>query len=405
MGSEMCIRDSRQDGLLRIDRVPLPLQQVSPELRRRFGAVAREYRKITFRKDQLRQHTDAELMGPGHPLFEAVVAKVVAEHATHLRSGAVFYDADSNAPSQVTFYYARVQDGRGQAVGGRLFAIEVAQDGTASVANPSRLLDCKPAAETPAALPGLSSALEGDALLEWAYDRIFDPYLEETRERRKRELDLAERHVRLSLNHLMSESISKLMRYRQRRDAGEDMAAALRQEEIRKQELEERKERRLREIALERHLTLASPEVLGTALILPLPTKPEEAGPRRDEEIERIAMEVALVYERNAGRRPEDVSKENLGFDIRSRSEDGSVRYIEVKTRAQSGPVALTQNEWFKAKRFGEDYYLYAVMNAATDPELYIVRNPAASLAPEQRVEVVRYVVPFDEITAKGERK
>ena len=386
----------RQDGLLRIDRVPLPLQHIPPGLRRRFGAVAREYRKVTFRKEQLKQHTDAELTGPGHPLFESVVTKVLEEHTTHLRSGAIFYDADRNTPSRVTFYHARVQDGRGQTVGGRLLAIEISQDGTISIANPSRLLDCKPTTETLPALPDLSGALEGDALLEWAYDRIFDPYLEEIRERRKRELDLAERHVRLSLDHLLSESVSKLMRYRQRRDAGEDMAAALRQEETRKQELEERKERRLREINLERNLTLATPEALGTALVLPLPVEPEEARPRRDEEIERIAMKVAMAYEHDAGRRPEDVSQENLGFDIRSWGPNGTIRYIEVKGRAGVGAVWITPNEWQIAQRFGQAYWLYIVVNVTTEPQLKCIQDPVHSLRVVEEKEIVRYIVPVE---------
>jgi hypothetical protein len=103
------------------------------------------------------------------------------------------------------------------------------------------------------------------------------------------------------------------------------------------------------------------------------------------------------------GRSPKDVSAENLGFDIRSEDENGIARYIEVKARAGTGSVALTQNEWFKAKRFGDDYYLYAVMNAATEPRLYIIQNPAISLEPEE-VEVVKYIVPFKELTTKGER-
>jgi superfamily II DNA or RNA helicase len=386
----------RQDGLLRIDRVPLPLQHVPPELRRRFGAVAKEYRKVAFRKEQLKQHTDAELMGPGHPLFESVVGKVLDEHTAHLGNGAIFYDADRYTASRVTFYYARVQDGRRQTVGGRLFALEVSQDGNISVANPSRLLDCKPAGEVPSALPDLSNTLVGDALLEWAYDHIFDPYLEEIRERRKRELNLSERHVRLSLDHLVSESISKLMRYRQRRDAGEDMAAALRQEETRKQELEERKEKRLREITLERNLTLTTPAVVGTALILPLPIKPGETSPRRDEEIERIAMEVAMACERQAGRRPEDVSQENLGFDIRSWGQDGSIRYIEVKGRAGIGAVWLTPNEWQIAQRFAQGYWLYIVVNATTDPQLKRIEDPVHTLRLVEEKEIVRYIVSVE---------
>jgi len=43
-------------------------------------------------------------------------------------------------------------------------------------------------------------------------------------------------------------------------------------------------------------------------------------------------------------------------------------------------------------------------MNAATLPQLYMVRDPAETLAPEERVEVVRYVVGAEEIKDKGDR-
>ncbi len=65
--------------------------------------------------------------------------------------------------------------------------------------------------------------------------------------------------------------------------------------------------------------------------------------------------------------------------------------------------MALTQNEWFKAKRFTDDYYLYAVMNAANSPELVIIRSPVEHLEPETIIESVRYIVPLREIIAKGE--
>jgi hypothetical protein len=123
---------------------------------------------------------------------------------------------------------------------------------------------------------------------------------------------------------------------------------------------------------------------------------------KSDEEIERIGMEVAIRYERKQGREPEDVSGENLGFDLRSTDPEGERRYIEVKARAEKGAVALTQNEWFKAKRFKEDYFLYVVLNAATTPELIIVQNPAEELQFKEHVEIVRYFVSREEITEKG---
>ena len=120
-----------------------------------------------------------------------------------------------------------------------------------------------------------------------------------------------------------------------------------------------------------------------------------------DEDMEKIGMDVTMQYERQQGWTPEDVSKENLGFDVRSTSPDGHKRYIEVKARAEMGAVALTQNEWFKAKRFQDEFYLYAVLNASKAPVLYRVENPAALLMPEEQVEV-RYLVSVNEITVKG---
>ena len=57
------------------------------------------------------------------------------------------------------------------------------------------------------------------------------------------------------------------------------------------------------------------------------------------------------------------------------------------------GSVALTRNEWIKAQRFGADYWLYIVVNCKTEPQLYVLHNPAAVLRPEEELEVVRYIV------------
>lgn len=102
---------------------------------------------------------------------------------------------------------------------------------------------------------------------------------------------------------------------------------------------------------------------------------------------------VALEYERAQERSPEDVSSENLGYDIRSTAPDGAVRSIEVKARARTGAVALTPNEWLMAQRLGGEYWLYVVEHVATATELYVVQDPTAKRRPDEVVEVVRYVV------------
>ncbi|VUT26070.1 MAG: hypothetical protein MASP_01313 [Candidatus Methanolliviera sp. GoM_asphalt] len=157
-----------------------------------------------------------------------------------------------------------------------------------------------------------------------------------------------------------------------------------------------------REIEKEKSLTMDMPHFVGIIKVIPS----KDRSMYSNAEVEGVGMRVAMNYEIKNGRTPKDVSAENLGFDIRSKDERGDYRYIEVKARAGSGSVALTQNEWFKARRFKDDYYLYVVLNAFANakPELYVIRNPTENLEVEKKVEIVRYLVPLKEIREKGRR-
>jgi len=119
----------------------------------------------------------------------------------------------------------------------------------------------------------------------------------------------------------------------------------------------------------------------------------DSAATMKDRElIEEIGMRVAMKFEQSQGRNPENVSDQNLGFDIRSKAPDGSFRYIEVKARAMEGEITLTENEWRKARELGNDFWIYIVVNAKA-PELYTLQNPAEKLKPKEKVEVVCYEV------------
>ncbi len=155
-------------------------------------------------------------------------------------------------------------------------------------------------------------------------------------------------------------------------------------------------------IRLEAKLTLKPPEVIGVAAVLPLEAQsPDEMV--ENEEIERLGMLFVMEYERRNGRVPVDVSSENLGFDVRSEG-GGEVRYIEVKTRAERGGVVLTPNEWIAARRFRGKYWIYIVVNATSNPELYVIRDPASRITPLEEVEVVRYLLPEEAWKRVAER-
>ena len=123
------------------------------------------------------------------------------------------------------------------------------------------------------------------------------------------------------------------------------------------------------------------------------------AGMRRDEEVEAVGMRVALDYERQHGWRPEDVSAENHGFDVRSvrYNEDGTfadVRYIEVKARARSGAIRLSANEWKKARHFGDKFWLYVVTEAGSDePQLHRIQDPAARFRVGEDILATGYII------------
>ncbi len=98
------------------------------------------------------------------------------------------------------------------------------------------------------------------------------------------------------------------------------------------------------------------------------------------------------------------MSIEGIPYDIKKLGDkDKNIRYIDVKSRAQSGDIALTQNEWFKAQRFKEDYYLYVVYDASKSPQLFIIQNPAERLRAQEKVEIVRFIIDGEDVIKTGE--
>lgn len=64
-----------------------------------------------------------------------------------------------------------------------------------------------------------------------------------------------------------------------------------------------------------------------------------------------------------------------------------------MKAFATSGVLRLTPHEWQMAQRLGDEYWLYVVENADSEPRLYRIQNPVVRLNLEEEVGVVGYVV------------
>lgn len=391
--------ERRQDGLWRIERLPHELRQTSPDLARRYGLVYDGYSRFGFDKDEA-QRLGAEFVAPGHPLLETVIEAVLEQSREDLRQGSVFHDPDGRFDGFVWLLEGEIRDGTNAVAGRRLFALYQPVGGQPPIearpTSPAVLWDVVPANDAHP-LPSEGVSTSDEAIVEAAVSQVLDPYQQELLERRQREADIKRRYGLRSLEQRILESEAKLMDYEVRRVRGQDIPEPTIQNEERvKEGLEERK--RTLELAIRRETTLvpAAPRVLGAARIVPEVASSYEM--RRDPEVEAVAMREAMAHEREEGRHPRDVSRENLGYDIRSEESasqgaEAPVRYIEVKGRARSGPVALAPNEWLMAHRLGDDYWLYVVENCRGDPRLYAIQDPAATVSAEERVEVVRYVV------------
>jgi superfamily II DNA or RNA helicase len=390
-----------------IGRVPPELRKLDAAIERRIGKVGQSYSKLTFDKELSQGYAEVEFIGPGHPLFEGVVERVLREYGGSLRQGAVFYNAEATEATVLWLVKCGVEDGRGQTIGERLVAVHRDQ-ARFRKSQPYALLDLK-APEGAVDVPATArqTATNDDVVIDWSLDEVTPEYFAEINERRGRELAIKEKYVRKSLQHLIGESVKKIARYDQQlrpiRDENDPKRLSLQgnraQEEARKAELSHRLKARLAEIEQESHLSEKPPEVLGVAVILPPPRAviASVEGMESDPEVEVIAVELVKRYEIEQGRKPVSVEEENCGWDITSLRDGQTDRYIEVKGRAGIGGVALTPNEWIKAQRFGKQYWLYVVVNCRSGPELNLIQDPANKLHPREEMSVVRYMIGLED--------
>ncbi len=391
----------RKDGFLSIDSIPFDIRTISEEdsFKRSFGTLTKKYPLATFDKDISFKNPESEFLTFGHPLFEAVMIWIERNFSSSLLNGAIYIDPDRLIDGHILFYEGEIKDGTGSIAGKRLFALYIANNEVKSIA-PSIIWDLvegeireRPTVDVESLKSKATSRAIGD----------LEKYKAELLEERHRQAQIKKKYGIKSLEHLIVTLDGDLIPLIARRDQGEKVDIVINNKMERKAEYEKALRDLNELIEKEQRLTMSSPRFRGIIKVLPAPST--HKAMKSDPEVERVAMEISMEYEVKSGRIPEDVSAQNLGFDIRSVGENDEIRYIEVKGRSGEDAVALTQNEWFKARRFRDEYYLYAVMNTMTTPQLYAIKNPAENVQAEEKIEAVRFMVPFSEIAAKGERE
>ena len=310
---------------------------------------------------------DAEFVSFGHPLFEAVLDWVERSFSADLMKGSTFIDPTGSLSGHLLFYEGEITDGTGDVAGRKIFAYHVDDRNEVRCISSAVLWDLAEASGHAQLPSGKSTNVEGlrNEVFRASVTEL-EKYLSQLQEERERQAQIKIKYGVKSLDMLVVKLDGDLITLFDRKARGENVDLVLRNKEEQKKKYEDAKKELEDILEKERNLTMSTPKFIGIVRVVPSPCI--EDAMKTDKEVERQAMDVAIKYEIGEGRFPEDISSEDLGFDIRSRDINGKVvRYIEVKGRAGTGAVALTQNEWFKAQRLNKDYYLYAIMNTGTD--------------------------------------
>ena len=400
-----------------------------------YGPLFRDYKQVTFDKYAARSEAQSEFVAPGHPLLEAVNQEVLRRFNHNRDAYALFGDPEGLREGTLWFVEGEVTDGSGQPAGKRVFCLyHSLADGRIQTINPAVLWDYEPVDDLPIPQPLLDLLRQREQIEDYIITDVLFPFQAEIQARREHEARIKEKYGLRSLDYLIQESNQKILDYQLRQMAGDNVDLPLRNEQRNLEELQRKRRLLEEEIVLERSVTVSQPNLLGTAVIFPYAAQPPEqpdpppATPTttlvkeaaddkqgyqsgqetnghdaaRKREIELVGMAVAMRYEQENGRSPEDVSGENHGFDVRSLAyaEDGAfigIRYIEVKARAQSGAIRLSSNEWKKARRYEDDYWLYIVTEAASDaPQLQRIQNPTAHFEMDEDIFATGFIIPED---------
>jgi superfamily II DNA or RNA helicase len=382
--------EKRKDGFLRIPSIPFEVRNQPKRFKNKYGEIVSKYSRVSFNKEKAFKE-NGEFIAMGHPLLEGVVESNFTKFHDSASSGAIFVDPDGEKDGILWIFQAEFRDGANIPAGRRLFCVYQNKQDEFQLVSPGILWDMKP-------MPSDSKAeamanINQDKTSTFVLTHGLEKYREELMERRNRDAKIKEKYGIRSLNSLIAKSEEKLADYATKKMLGEPVVIATEQREQKKRDDLEKKRIRLKEqIRAEIHLLPSEPKLLGIARIVSdLQTNITGNKQKSNKEIEMVGMRVAEKYEKENHRIPQDVSAENVGYDVKSLGKN-EIRYIEVKARAQTGSIDLTPNEWMIAQRLREEYWLYVVEYAGTkEPKLYTIQDPAMKLSPEKIVEAYRW--------------
>ena len=411
--------DEIADGIFQITYIP---DIIVSRLKEQYRIYAENLTSLYFFFDKAKfleyqnstaQYGKAHYINPGNALFDCLIDTVRDSFRDEMLKGTVLVSPEDKHPYFAFFVKNQIQDNRPTQSGEPNISNELLtlicqnEDGVFQQTSPAKLLDLCPPVEFAKEIVPPEPANENE-VVEWAYSNQTEPLLEATEkmvkedtESRREYLQTAFQQIILDIQGEINELQNKILF-----SDDEKVQQKLMMKEARYNALKVRKKERLAQLDNMIELFPVEPEVLGCAYVLPLNQVEyrNTFGMSRDDEVEAIAMKVAIDYETEHGRKTSDVSKDNVGYDVKSIDDQGNKRYIEVKGRAGTDGVMLSENEMNRLAQLGTKAWLYIVTECRSEsPILNIVNDPARKLVFEQKTKGVQFYLPLSEWQSKKE--
>lgn len=384
----------REQGRYEITRVPKRVIDLARR-RDRWAPVAENYERATFEVSRIHPEgmTEALLIAPGNPLLDAVIDATIADLNGTLEAGTVLVDRRDRQLNQPTKMFLVEQKIQTTSTPSRTVSLhfdyalmERDADTVITPVPPYLDFDHPEDSERGAIAEFIADSWVQEDHSRQVRARVYregmSTRMAENQDRLRAEADRTAEQVRARLiaeiNHWDNEYYQLDLQERSGNTGRMKAETAQR----RSRELESRLHKRLAEIEASADVSASPSIVRSTALVIPSRMLEPDDGPesrtqfaRNTEEVERRAVDAVLTAERALGRNPEEMARNNPGYDVRSTDPHGSIFYIEVKGRIEGADTfTITTNEVTFSQTQGERHRLALVIVSPDGPRYDRVR-------------------------------
>ena len=379
----------REAGRFEITRVPATVRSRDREVAAG-GPLLTAYERVTFDKDRIstgQGSVRAELLSPGHPLLNALIASTLDRHGATLSAGTTFIDPTDEGDTVRLLIYlehtitdGRLEHGTRKVISRRFQFVEVTEAGDITDPGAEPYLNYEPLDDNTRQLIADLDTRWGDDGVDqtarsWATANLASPHFAEVADVTKARIERTRRAVEERLNSEIRYWDARAAELKQQELHGKKPRLNSGRARQRADDLEARKTRRLRELDIEADLVNHAPTVVAAALVVPQGLVDRLGGldvieidPEVAAETDRLAVAAVIGAERALGRIPVEQDHNNPGFDILSEDPSTGIVYqIEVKGHRPSNPEIKVRARQVRQAKQNPERFRLAVVRVPND--------------------------------------